>query len=201
MKTIREMTLQEIQKALGYKIKIVDEKEKKKLADIEVGKPFKVGELEFVALERFEEESAVILKEFWQQAQFDEDTNNYAESDIREKLNTDFYNQLSAIVGKDNIVEHSVDLISDDGRKDYGSCDDYISLLTCDLYRRYVSILDEYRPDDWWWLATPYSTESNGYDTLVRCVLNSGTLSRNYCRSLNGVRPFCILKSNIFVSE
>ena len=201
METTKEMTLQEIQKALGYRVKIVDEKEKKKLADIEVGKPFKVGDLEFVALEHFEEESAVILKEFWQQAQFDEDTNNYAESDIREKLNTDFYNQLSAIVGKDNIVEHSVDLTSDDGRKDYGSCDDYISLLTCDLYRRYVSILDEYRPDDWWWLATPYSTESNGYAALVRCVYHDGTLI--YVNFINrlGVRPFCILKSNIFVSE
>lgn len=201
METTREMTLQEIQNALGYKVKIVDEKEKKRLADIEVGKTFKVGELEFVVLEHSDEGTAVILKEFWQQAQFDEVSNDYASSDIRIKLNTDFYNQLSAIIGKDSIVTHTVDLTADDGRKDYESCKNHISLLTCDLYRRYVNILDEYRLDGWWWLATPYSTESNGYSSLVLCVNGRGTLSISLCFNRFGVRPFCILKSNIFVSE
>ena len=200
MEATRKMTLQEIQNALGYKVKIVDEKEKKRLADIEVGKTFKVGELEFIVLEHSKETTAVILKDFWQQAKFDENHNNYATSDIRKNLNANFYNQLSEIIGKNNIVIHTVDLTSDDGRKDYGSCKDYISLLTCDLYRRYVSILDEYNPKKWWWLATPYSTKSD-YNSLVRCAGNDGPLGNGYCSGSNGVRPFCILKSNIFVSE
>ena len=113
MENTKEMTLQEIQEKLGYKIKIVDEKAKFKLADIQVGKPFKVGNLEFVALEHFPDTTAVILKEFWKKALFDSDYNDYRSSDIRKDLNTDFYNQLAEIVGKENIIEHTVDLTSE----------------------------------------------------------------------------------------
>ena len=158
MENTKEMTLQEIQEKLGCKIKIVDEKAKVKLSDIEVGKPFKVGYLEFVVLEHFSNITAVILKDFWKKASFDSDSNDYRSSDIRKDLNNDFHNQLSEIVGKENIIKHAVDLTSDDGRKEYEICMDYVSLLTCDLYRKYVNILDKYNPRQWWWLATPYST-------------------------------------------
>ena len=50
------------------------------------------------------------------------------------------------VVGKDNIIQHKVDLTADDGRTDYGVCDDYISLLTCDMYRKCVYILEKYNP-------------------------------------------------------
>lgn len=200
MGNTKEMTLQEIQEKLGYKIKIVDEKAKVKLADLEVGKPFKVGNLEFVALEHFPDTTSVILKEFWKKASFDSDYNDYRSSDIRKDLNTDFYNQLAEIVGKENIIKHTVDLTSDDGRKEYETYMDYISLLTCNQYRKYVNILDKYNPKQWWWLATPDSTLEE-YNSLVRCVDGVGTLRDVNCGSYCGVRPFCILKSDIFVSE
>lgn len=200
MENTKEMTLQEIQEKLGCKIKIVDEKTKVKLSDIEIGKPFKVGYLEFVVLEHFPKITAVILKDFWKKASFDSNSNDYRSSDIRKDLNNDFYDQLSKIVGKENIIKHGVDLTADDGREDYADCMDYISLLTCDWYRKYVSILDKYNPKQWWWLATPYSTLKD-YNSLVRCVSSNGTLCFDYCYRNNGVRPFCILKSDIFVSE
>ncbi len=200
MENTKEMTLQEIQEKLGCKIKIVDEKAKIKLTDIEAGKTFKVGNLEFIVLEQLPMATAVILKDFWKTAQFDSKSNDYKSSDIRAELNEDFYNQLSEFVGKENIILHNVDLTSDDGREDYEECHDYISLLTCEQYRKYVSILDKHNPKKWWWLATPYSTLSD-YNTLVRCVSNNGTLNNFDCNRNNGVRPFCILKSNIFVSE
>lgn len=198
----KEMTLQEIQDKLGYKVKIVDEKPKKKLVDIEVGKTFKVGNLEFIVLEHLEDdETAIILKDFWKTDRFDKSTNDYEQSSIRKELNSEFFEQLGAIVGKENILLHRVDLTSDDGRVDYGCCHDVISLLTCDMYRKYVYILDKYKHVDWWWLATAYSTKSNGCELPVRCVGKLGTLYyRNYFNDY-GVRPFCILKSNIFVSE
>ncbi len=200
MENTKEMTLQEIQEKLGCKIKIVDEKAKIKLTDIEAGKTFKVGNLEFIVLEQLPMATAVILKDFWKTAQFDSKSNDYKSSDIRAELNEDFYNQLSEFVGKENIILHNVDLTSDDGREDYEECHDYISLLTCEQYRKYVSILDKHNPKKWWWLATPYSTLSD-YNTLFRCVSSDGALNSSNCGNCSGVRPFCILKSNIFVSE
>lgn len=143
---MKEMTLKEIEKALGYEIKIIADKPGRKLADIAVGETFKVGELEFVVLEHSKDTTAVILKSCWKRAEFDCESNNYAESDIRSDLNTTFYNTLSSLVGKDNIIKHTVDLTSDDGRKGYEKVEDFVSMLTCDLFRRYVYILDKYKP-------------------------------------------------------
>lgn len=176
---------------------------KKFLFQIASGDTFKVGKFEFIVLEQNHTlgTTEVLLKDFWKTAKFDENTNNYKDSGIRKKLNSDFYDELANEIGVMNIIPHTVDLTADDGRKDYGMCDDSVSLLTCEQYRKYVDIIDKYRiTSDWWWLATPYSTSSNGYDYTVRCVINDGTLHNNDCNYVNGVRPFCIFKSGIFVS-
>ena len=197
---MKEMTLREIENLLGEKIKIVADKPSRTLADIPVGETFKVGDMEFIVLEHTDFGTNVILKEFWKTAKFDDDTSNYAKSKIRKELNKEFYNKLSALVGTQNIVEHTVDLTTDDGRKDYGSVTDAISLLTCDMYRKYVDILDNYNPEKWWWLATSYSTAAKGYSYAVRCVRNGGTLGSSSCNCNIGVRPFCRLVSSISVS-
>ena len=185
--------VEEIKSSFGF--------DKTSLRDVNPGETFRVGDLKFVVLEHYEETTSVILKEFWKTAQFDSSCNDYSKSKIRKDLNTDFYKELSVYVGKDNIVTHKVDLTADDGRTDYKECEDNISLLTCNMYRKYVYILENHNPQKWWWLATAYSTESNGYTTSVRCVNNFGTLGNDFCNYDDGVRPFCILKSNIFVSK
>ena len=198
----KEMTIKEIQEILGYKIKVVEET-KKRLSEVKVGDTFKVGKFEFIVLDQDEknEETAVLLKDFWKIAKFDDSTNNYKNSSIRYKLNNEFLSEIADEVGKNNIVPHYVDLKADDGRIDYNACEDYVSLLTYDDYRNYVYVIDKYRiTSDWWWLATPYSTSSNGYDFTVRCVDIDGTLNDYNCDGDCGVRPFCIFKSNIFIS-
>ena len=179
---------------------------KTELKNIPVGETFKVGDFEFVVLEHREttpdkSESYVILKDFWKDAQFDRDSNDYKNSDIRKDLNENFYKELCDLVGSGNIIKHTVDLTADDGLKDYDRCEDNISLLTCDMYRKYVYLLKKYNPQKWWWLSTAYSTKSNNYKTFGRCVSDSGTLNDYSCSSNYGVRPFCILKSNIFESK
>ena len=94
-----------------------------------------------------------------------------------------------------------MDLTSDDGLKDYGSICRKASLLTADLYRRYVQILDTCKPSAWWWLATPYSTPAHESSTWIKCVAPAGFIFYDYFYIDFGVRPFCILNSNIFVSN
>ena len=175
----------------------------KYLFEIAAGDTFKVGKFEFIVLEqsRAHDKTKVLLKDFWTTTKFDDDTNDYKNSWIREKLNGEFLDELANEIGRNNIVLHTVDLTADDGRKDYSSCNDCVSLLTCDMYRKYVDIIDKYRiTSDWGWLATPCSTSSNGYSFTVRCVYRDGTLFNYDCYYVNGVRPFCIFKSDIFVS-
>ena len=170
-----------------------------KLADIPNGSTFKVGKFEFIKLGDAAdgETTAVILKEFVMKMEFGKH-NNYAKSDVRKYLNSDFLKELEKEVGASNIYEHKVDLTANDGLKDYGSVRDKVSLITAENYRRYREFLPGY--GDWWWTATPYSCESNGYTSDVCCVYYNGALDWYGCDCSKGVRPFCIFSSSIFVS-
>lgn len=171
-----------------------------KLSDISVGDTFKIGEHELIVLEHSGDTTAVIRKDLLPGAKFGE-TNNYNGSNVG-GICIKFAAEIGDIIGADNIVEHTVDLTSNDGLKDYGSVKSRASLLTADRYRRYVEILDKFKPNKWWWLATPWSTKTHDSDVYVLCVSPSGDISyNNYNCDDGGVRPFCILKSNIFVSK
>ena len=171
-----------------------------KLADVPVGETFEIGCREFIVLEHSGDTTAVILKNLLPDQRFGE-SNNYNGSDADAACNK-FADELERAIGKDNLCLHAVDLMSDDGLKDYGSVERKASLLTCETYRRFVSILDKHKVDAWWWLATAYSTPAHGFERTVKCVAPSGTICNDYYNHAHyGVRPFCILKSHIFVSK
>ena len=95
-----------------------------------------------------------------------------------------------------------MDLTSEDGLKDYGCIQRRASLLTADMYRHFVGILDLHKLNEWWWLATAHSTKRHENDRWAKCVSPSGGINNViYGNVGNGVRPFCILKSTIFVSK
>ena len=170
------------------------------LKDIPVGKTFKLGKYEFIVLEHSKDTTAVIMKNLLENSVKFGDNCDFKTSNVKNILG-DFADKISGIIGADNLIEHTVDLTSNDGLKDYGKTKEKMSLLTADLYRRYVEILDKHKIDKWWWLATPYSTPKHGYSEYVLCVAPSGIISdRNFYGGDCGVRPFCILNSNIFVS-
>ena len=183
---------EQIEKAIGSK--------NVKLSDIEPGNTFKIGQYELIVLEHSAETTAVILKGLYAEEEKFGSNNNFDGSNA-DKLCQDFAREIADIVGEDNLIKHTVDLTSDDGLKDYGSVKRKASLLTTDLYRRYVYTLDKYKIDKWWWLATPYSTPTHDNENWIKCVSPSGDFNYDLYFSINGVRPFCILKSNIFVSK
>ena len=171
-----------------------------KLRDIPVGEPFKVGNYEFVVLEHSKETTAVIMKDLLHSEKQFGKNNNFENSNVI-KLCEAFGKEIEGIIGEDNLVEHTVDLTSDDGLKDYGKIRRKMSLLTANLYRRYVEILDKHKLDAWWWLATAHSAPAHGSSSWVKCVSPVGFIyDINYYFNF-GVRPFCILNSNIFVSR
>ena len=172
-----------------------------KLSSIPVGETFKIGECEFIVLEHRGDTTAVILKDLlFDNEKFGDKNNNYADS-IVDRACEEFADGLSGIIGAKNIIEHTIDLTSDDGLKDYGKIRRRAALLTTELYRRYVNILDKYKPSKWWWLATAYSTPSHDDANWAKCVAPSGNIYGGNYDGYGGVRPFCILNSNIFVSK
>lgn len=191
-----ELTDEQVQQIISaYK----DNNQNVCLADIPAGGIFKVDGMEFVVLEQNGETTAVITKNVLETMSFGS-TNNFDGSDADDYCK-EFAEDIFEKIGTENVVEHTVDLTSDDGLKDYGTVNRMVSFLTADQYRKYVDVLDQHKPDKYWWLATPHSTERHGNSAWVKCVSPSGRIVfGGYVTGNFGVRPFCILKSSIFVS-
>ena len=96
-----------LRKALGIN--------QRQLSDVPVGETFKLGDMEFIVLEHKANETVAILKNFWKTCKFDDKTNNYTNSQVRTDMHYEFYNNVAAICGKENIVDRTVNLIADDG--------------------------------------------------------------------------------------
>ena len=155
---------------------------------------------EFIILEQFPGWTAVLRKDLLPELSRFGDSNNYSKSNVR-KILDEYAATLEEKLGAGSLLEHSVDLTSDDGLKDYGSVKAKASLLTTEQYRKHVLTLDLYKQNKWWWLATAQSTPTHNETEWVKCVSPSGLLFYNrYSIDYGGVRPFCILKSDIFVS-
>ena len=167
------------------------------------GKTAKIGEYEFIVLENNATTGTVelLLKKTLGKDMVFGDTNDFRTSKVKKTLDG-FAKDIEKIIGAENLLEHNVDLTALDGLKDYGSTTAKMSLLTLDQYRDHIETLEENRLDAWWWLATPWSTPKHDYSKTVVCVAPSGGMGIHGSDFRNGgVRPFCVLKSNIFVSE
>lgn len=183
-------------------ISINAEKDKVQLKNIPASKTFKIDDEEWIVLEQSGDTTACLKKDLLTESRkFDSNTNNFAKSEIYSFLNDEYYVRLAALIGTNNICEHTVDLTADDGLKDYKKCKAYVSLLTCEQYRKYTDIMLKYNPKQWWWLVTTYSTPTRGYSELVHCVDYDGSLYSVYCSSCNSVRPFIVLKNTLEVDE
>ena len=171
------------------------------LAEVPAGGVVKISGQEMIVLEHVGDQTYLITKDFIEErTAFSEKNNNYEGSQVDEICET-AAELLEDLVGKDNVVEFDLDLTSDDGLKDYGQIRRKMALMTADMYRKYVDILDKHKPGKYWWLATPHSTKRHENDSWVKCVSPSGNIRVDDYDYGNGVRPFCILKSNIFVSR
>ena len=194
-KQVVELTDEQVEKIREY----IGE-QNVRLGDADPGEVIKIGSHEFIVLDQVGEATLLLRKDALVKMAFSEDNNNYAGSAADDACN-EFAEELADLVGEDNILLHEVDLTADDGLKDYGIIQRKVSLRTAQMQREYVTILDKYRLDCWEWLATAYSTPTHGESTWVKCVSPAGCIY-NWFNFLNlAVRPFCILKSNIFVSK
>ena len=169
---------------------------RKKYSKIKPGEVFTFGGQNWI---RLEEAGLCVMEDILEERAFDEDSNEWRKSELREYLNDYFYETLTDYEAEEkDFLLIETDLTADDGLKDYGTSKDLISLMTADLYRSNRHLLKPI--ESWWWLATPYSClASSSYS--VRGVNSSGTLGNNSAYNGNyGVRPLCNLSSETLVS-
>ncbi len=173
---------------------------KDKISMSDDGKIVDIGDYEFIVLKHDKTQGTVelLLKDFLCSEKFG-DTNDYRTSHIR-KVVEKFGDKIADIVGEENLVEHNVDLTTIDGDKEFGTIKAKMSLLTFDKFRDCFDVLNEFKLDKLWWLVTAWATKKHDIELLVSCVSSYGVMFYFSCGTGGGVRPFCILKSNIFES-
>lgn len=163
-----------------------------------IGDTFKVADLEWKILDITENGYVCIGEKLPDNMTFGSN-NDWKSSKIRKYLNGEFYKKLSDEVGEENIIEFERNLLSLDGQTEYGMCEDFVSIISLDEYRKYRTLLPNGKY--YWWTLTPDSTKCNGDETYIRVVCPSGYFSYDSFGYYFGVRPFCIFSSSIFESE
>lgn len=165
------------------------------------GTAFDYAGQSWILLENDDGRALCLSKDIIETRAFDEgNCNNFAVASSKEYLNGAYLdNLLEDVNGPNAFLTTELDLTTDDGLKDYGTCTVTIFLLTVDQYRRNRDVIPN--ADDWWWLSTAFSTKSNGYESLARYVYADGTLNRSnaYLGDL-GLRPACYLDSDLLIS-
>lgn len=186
-------------------VRMLEEKEnasKVQLSTLDPGSVFKIGEHDFIVLEQKHGQTMVISNGYMaEDKKFDGDSRDYNKSSIKELIENSIQPIIENAVGADNIIEHEVDLTSVDMQNEFGRCRCKVRPITFDEARKYNDLIVNKDLDYWCWTCTPWSTKERGYAYSVAVVSSSGNIFSSYCNYSFGVRPFCILKSNIFVSK
>lgn len=181
-------------------IHIEEPEQKARLSTLRPGDIFKgKNGNEYVVCEQFLDCTAVVRKDTLNKTMpFGED-NNWANSEWRKYLNSEYFQEICGEFGEKNIIEHCVDLTSMDGYDDYGTVRDKVSAMTIDRYRRYHKYIGNVL--EWNYLSTPNSTPSGVGASGVRCVYDDGYVRCTGCWSGRALRPFFILNSNLQVQK
>ena len=166
----------------------------KTISEIKPGDVFTFGGYEWIKLEQ---EGLALTKDVVDNWIFDEKSNHFASSNIKNHLEKNFYNRLiNNGAQRSDFKVMVLDFTADDGTESDSDTIFYnfislVGLMTADLYRKNRRLLSSLKLS--WWLATPESYNDVGSSSVL--VINSNGLIATehikYCKW--GVRPLCKL--------
>lgn len=199
----------EMARDLVAKLEAEEKAKKVQLKDLNLGETFMIGEHEFIVLEqiwgiggRDFDATSVVSKDFMlENVAFDSDARNYRASVLKDKIEDEILPIIEKEVGAENIVGNLCDLRSVCGENEFGMFMSKVRPMTFDEVRKYHEFIRNKYLNDSWWTCTPWGSDKNGNARVIATVSQDGDITYDGCDSINGVRPFCILKSDIYVSK
>ena len=158
------------------------------------------GKRKYKVLEQYGDTVKIISLDLVKEnVEFGDDT-DYNKSNVKKLCDIEILKDFEEEFGAESIEEHTVDIITVDGQK-VGSVKCKIRPITFDEAREYTDITPNNDLNDWYWTLSPWSTEERGWSKSFTVVSPSGSFNYDIYYYAYGVRPVCILKSNIFVSK
>ena len=192
----------EVARELVRQLEEAERKNKVELSTLAPGDVFEIGKNDFIVLEQIGAETKIISKDFMaKNIVYDENSRDYNKSNLKKIIEDKIQPIIESEVGENNLVEHTIELTSVDMQHEFDDCECKVRPITFDEARKYNNFLPNKDLGDWWWTCTPWSTAKREWAYSMSVVSSAGNVSNYLCSSGGGVRPVCILKSNIFVSK
>ena len=158
------------------------------------------GKRKYKVLEQYGDTTKIISLDLVKENVRFGDNTDYNKSNVKKLCDTEILKDFEKEFGAESIEEHTVDIITADGQK-VGNTECKIRPITFDEAREYTDITPNKKLNDWYWTLSPWSTEERGWKNCLAVVSPSGGIDGGDYYVEGGVRPVCILKSNIFVSK
>ena len=156
---------------------------------LNIGEHFIYNGIEFICLDIIDGNYLAMTAKPWAEIPFDTNNHNdWRKSSLRRVLNNDFLELLD----KKHLVMQTSDLIADNGDKAYGTSEDYVTILSCDQYRKYRDIVPLF--EEWMWTLTPWSCDTSD-SSYVRDVYTTGYVCISRAYNSYGVVPACLFSS------
>lgn len=199
------MSNSEILKRAKELVELLEKQEKScrvRLSELNPGDIFQTtGKRKYKVLEQCAEYTRIISLEFVKEnVKFDDGTTDYNKSSLKKLCDTEILEDFEEEFGEENIETEISDLITVDGQK-IAETECKVRPLTFDEVRKYTELTPNDELDDSYWTCSAWSTVERGWKYALAVVSPSGYFSCSDCFSCLGVRPVCILKSNLFVSK
>lgn len=171
------------------------------LKELRIGEVFKTDIGEFIVLghDQAAGVTKVIHKKLFAKGKVFGDTANYKESKLKKYFDKKVEPAYQKVFGE-ALVEHEEDIVTVDNQH-MGTFECKVRPLTFDEARKYNDLLVSEEFNGWYWTCSPWSTPERGWKYTVAVVSSGGGIYYYNYDDDYGVRPFCILKSNLFVSK
>lgn len=158
------------------------------------------GKRKYKVLEQYGDTTKIISLDLVKKKVVFGKSTDYKKSNVKKLCDTEILKDFEEEFEAENIETHTADIITADGQK-LGTVDCKIRPITFDEAREYTDITPNNDLNDWYWTLSPWSTKERGWEKAYAVVSPAGCVGSGYYGNDNGVRPVCILKSNIFVSK
>lgn len=199
------MSNSEILKKAKELVELLEKQEKScrvRLSELNPGDIFQTtGKRKYKVLDQCTEYTRIISLGFVKKnVKFDDDTTDYNKSSLKKLCDTEILKDFEEEFGEENIEIDISDLITVDGQK-IGVVKCKVRPLTFDEARKYTDLTPNNKLNGCYWTCSAWSTVERGWKYALAVVSPSGYICRNGYGGSSGVRPVCILKSNLFVSK
>lgn len=155
---------------------------------LKIGEHFIYNGIEWICLDIINCDYLAITAEVICKLPFDANNyNDWKESSLRKFLNEEFLSKFN----KKHLVIQKSDLTAYNGDTVYGTCQDYVAILSNNQYFKYRKLIPDYREKIW--TLTPFSRSKYAQYSGDVCNVSSSSGCDAYNASCRlGIAPTCI---------